>query len=492
MLTFSKVGGKVTGYDYDLLVIGSGPGGQKAAIQAGKLGKQVALIDLNPCVGGVCLHDGTIPSKSFREAILHLTGYRVRERYGRAYRVKQNIVMSDLVGWSEGIIHDIEQTLRAQLLRNDVELICGFGNFVDKHHVRIRNNKKEEIVSAHKIVLATGTSARRPDGFDFDDQVILDSNGILHMEQIPRSMTVVGGGVIGCEYGSMFATLGTKVTIVEARPEILGFVDRELGEAFSFHLREQRASLLCNEKVVGCKRSPDGRAVTYLESGKRIVSDVLLVSAGRVGNVDKLALDKVGLTADGRGVIEVNQHYQTKVKNIYAVGDLAGYPALASTSMEQGRMAALHAFSIDDPSPEQPFPFGIFSIPEISMVGKTEQQLSQEKVPYETGICRFDEVERGKILGVSKGMLKILFNRHDLEILGIHILGEGAIEMIHIGQSIMAMHGKLSHLVHMIFNYPTLAQAYKIAALDGMNKIIAVQGLPADEVILNGSKRKNG
>ncbi|RMG44678.1 MAG: Si-specific NAD(P)(+) transhydrogenase [Candidatus Dadabacteria bacterium] len=476
-------------YEYDLVVIGSGPGGQRAAIQAGKLGKRVLLVDLNPQVGGVCLHDGTIPSKSFREAILHLTGYRLRERYGKAYRIKHKIVMEDLLAWSEGIVHEIEQTLRSQLLRNNVEIMCGHGMLLNEHSVKILHRNMEETVTAEFIVLATGTRPRHPEGFDFDNEVVLDSNGILYMDHLPQTLTIVGGGVIGSEYGSMFATLGLKVTIVEARDEILGFVDQEMIDALSFYLRQQRATILTKEKVIRCTKSKDGRAITYLESGKRIVSDVLLVSAGRVGNTDNLGLENVGLKADQRGLLKVNEHYQTDVPNIYAVGDIIGHPALASTAMEQGRSAMLHAFNIDEEHGDGIFPFGIFTIPEIAMVGKTEQQLSEEKVPYDTGICRFEELERGRILGATRGMLKIIFERHTRKLLGVHIMGEGAVELIHIGQCVMSSGGKLDDLVHMIFNYPALSQAYKIAALDGMNKVIAVRDLPSDEEILNGAEK---
>ncbi|MCB0331658.1 MAG: Si-specific NAD(P)(+) transhydrogenase [Bdellovibrionales bacterium] len=469
-------------YEYDLLVIGSGPGGQKAAVQAAKLGKRVGLIDLNPTLGGVCLHDGTIPSKSFREAILHLTGYRVRERFGKAYRVKQNILMEDLSLWSSGIIAEIEQTLRAQMQRNHVQLIAGFGSFVDSHRIRVSHRNKSETLSADKIVIATGTSPRRPEGFIFDDEVILDSNGVLYMENIPQSLAIVGGGVIGCEYGSMFAALGCKVTIIEAQPRILGFLDREIVETLSFHLREHRVQIRTSEKVVRCQRSSDGRAIIYLESGKRLVSDKLLVSAGRVGNTEKLGLERIGIKVDERDLISVNDSFQTAAPNVYAVGDVIGFPALASTAMEQGRLAVLSAFGIEENVPPQPFSYGIFTIPEIAAIGKTEEQLSADRVPYEIGTARFEEVERGMILGISKGGLKLLFHRETRKILGIHIIGEGAIEMIHIGQCVIAMDGTLSNLVHMIFNYPTLSQAYKIAALDGINKLMAMQGIEPDEI----------
>ncbi len=466
--------------EYDLVVIGSGPGGQKAAIQAGKLGKKTAIIDANPRVGGICLHDGTIPSKSFKEAILHLSGYRERSHYGKAYRVKHDVEMKDLIGRCSGIIDDIEQTIRSQLQRNNVDIYQGKGSFVDSHHVKVKRGSQEHVLSTKNIVIAVGTRPWRPPGFEFDGEVILDSDQILHLQRLPRTLSVVGGGVIGCEYGSMFSALGLKVTIVEARNEILGFVDRELVDSLVYRLRDQRASIITNDKVVQCARSPDGRAVTYLESGKRIVTDCLLVSAGRVGNIEGLNLEAVGITPAPRGGIKVNEHYQTTVPHIYAIGDVIGFPALASTSLEQGRRAACHMFGLHDRGFDLPLPYGVYTIPEIGMVGKTEAELSKEKVPYEVGLSRFGEVERGKIIGDNTGVLKILFHRGTLQLLGVHIIGDCASELVHIGQTVMGFQGGIDYLAHAVFNYPTLAQAYKTAALDGMNKVIATEGLPDD------------
>jgi NAD(P) transhydrogenase len=469
---------------YDLVVIGSGPGGQKAAIQAAKLRKKVAVVDANPFVGGVCLHDGTIPSKSFREAIIHLSGYKERSHYGRAYRVKHNVEMSDLTHRSSGIVTDCEQTIRSQLLRNSIDIITGFGSIKDPNTIRVVNGNREDILFTDYVVIATGTRPWHPPGFDFDHKVILDSDSVLHMESIPRSLSVVGGGVIGCEYGSMFAALGIKVTILEAREEILNFVDKELVDSFVYKLREQKTQIIVNDKVVRCQRSPDGRAITYLESGKRVVTQALLVSAGRIGNIEGLNLENIGVDHDDRGRIIVNDHFQTSIENIYAVGDVIGYPALASTSQEQGRRASMHAFELSDRGMGIPVPYGIYTIPEISMVGKTEKELSEERIPYEIGIGRFSEVERGKIIGDDSGVLKILFHRGSLQVLGVHIIGEGASELIHIGQTVMGFQGGIDYLAHAVFNYPTLAGSYKIAALDGMNKIIATHGLPDDVPVI--------
>ncbi len=467
-------------FDFDMIIIGSGPGGQKAAIQASKLGFRACVIEANPEVGGVCLQDGTIPSKSFREAILHLSGYRERSHYGQAYRVKQNICMGDLTSRCEGITTTIEQTIRSQLTRNGVEIVHGFGSLVSPNEVRVRNGKKEQIISGEFIVIATGTRPYRPETFDFDGKIILDSDSILRLEEIPRSMSVVGGGVIGCEYGSMFAALGVKVTIVEARSSLLGFVDKELVDTLSYKLREQKVSIILSDKVVCCKKSPDNRAVTYLESGKRVVTDVLLISAGRAGCIEGLGLDNVGIIASDRGIIKTNDRHQTSIPNIYAVGDIAGAPALASTAIEQGRRSACHAFGIPEHSQTLPTPYGIYTIPEIGMVGKTEGELSEAKVPYETGIARFSEIERGRIIGEDSGVLKLLFDRSTLRLLGVHAIGESAAELIHIGQMVMGLDGGIDHLARSVFNYPTLSQAFKTAALDGLNKVIATAGLPDD------------
>jgi NAD(P) transhydrogenase len=468
-------------FNYDMVIIGSGPGGQKAAIQSAKLGKRTAIVDFKLQMGGTCLHDGTIPSKSFREAILHLSGYRERSHYGDAYRVKQNVLMEDLTSRCSSIVQDIEQTIRSQLIRNNIECITGFGSLIDPHHVKVRNGNTEHVLNTKHVVIATGTRPWHPSTFNFDGEVILDSDTVLHLKKLPKSLSIVGGGVIGCEYGSMFSALGIKVTIVEAQPQILGFVDQELVESLTYSLRQQKATIINNDKVVRCGRSPDGRAVTYLESGKRVVTDVLLVSAGRIGNVEGLNLEAVGIKSDDRGRITVNEHYQTTCPSVYAVGDVVGFPALASTSLEQGRRASCHAFGLRDKGFELPLPYGVYTIPEIGMIGKTEQQLSKEKVPYETGIARFHEVERGKIIGEDTGVLKLLFHRGTLQLLGVHIIGEGASELVHVGQAVMAFQGGIDYLAQAVFNYPTLSQSYKTAALDGLNKVIAAQGLPDDD-----------
>lgn len=467
--------------EYDLVVIGSGPGGQRAAIQALKLGKRVAIVDANPMVGGNCLHDGTIPSKSFREAIFYLSGWRQRSHYGKAYRVKERVEMLDLTERTSAIERDLEQTTRSQIQRNKGKIITGFASFVDPHRILVKNKATDQILVTEKVVIATGTRPRHPEGFEFDGKIILDSDQILRLDKIPNSLTVVGGGVIGCEYGSMFSALGVKVNILEQNDRILGFVDEELVDTLVHTLRQHKAAIVTGDKVLACTTSPDGRAVTYMESGRRIVSDRLLVSAGRVPNVEGLNIEKLGIEQGKRGHIEVNKHYQTNIESVYAVGDVIGFPGLASTALEQGRRAACHAFGINDQASELPLPYGIYAIPEIAMVGQTEKQLVDERIPYEFGIARFNELERGKIIGDDTGLLKLLFHRNTLEILGIHIIGEAATELIHVGQAVMSFKGGIDYFANTVFNYPTLGQAYKTAALDGINKVIATQDLP-DEV----------
>ncbi|MBP9839207.1 MAG: FAD-dependent oxidoreductase, partial [Proteobacteria bacterium] len=334
------------------------------------------------------------------------------------------------------------------------------------------------ILHFDKAIIAVGTRPWRPSTFEFGNGIILDSDDILRMKRIPNSLTVVGGGVIGCEYGSMFSALGVKVTIVEQRGNILGFLDTELIDSLVYNLRKQKTCVITGDKVISCIASPDGRAVTYMESGRRLVSEKLLVSAGRVGNTESLGLENIGIEISERGLIQVNPHFQTTQSHIYAVGDVVGAPALASTGMEQGRRAACHAFELNDNSKNLPLPYGIYSIPEIATVGATEAELRATKTPYEYGVARFNELERGKIIGDNIGLLKILFHRSTLQLLGVHIIGEGATELIHVGQAVLGFGGGIDYFVNAVFNYPTLAQAYKTAALDGWNKIIATEGLP--------------
>jgi len=461
------------GFDYDLIVIGSGPAGQRAAIQAAKKRKRVAIVDKREVVGGVCVNTGTIPSKSFKEAVLFLSGYRQRNIYGQGYRVKSDITMSDLTLRCQRIMATEIEVIKAQLTRNHVDVIHGHAVFTDPHTIEVTSTQGAVKRSASNFIIAVGAKPHRPAGIEFDGRTIFDSDDILAMQQLPRRMVVVGGGVIGTEYASMFAALGVHVTIVDQRKRLLGFVDEEIIECLQYNLRSMGVTLRLGEEVKSCYTREDGQVITELVSGKVIISDVILFSAGRQSATDDLGLDRVGLKCDERGRLNVNDHFRTEVPHIYAAGDVIGFPALASTSGLQGRMASLHAMGIDEEIVKVPLPFGIYSIPEISYVGRNEQELTEEQIPYDTGIARYREIARGLILGDENGMLKILFHRETREVLGVHIIGESATELVHIGQAVIALHGKLDYLKDAVFNYPTLAECYKVAAYDGYNKLRA-------------------
>ncbi|MGH3879379.1 MAG: Si-specific NAD(P)(+) transhydrogenase [Actinophytocola sp.] len=457
--------------DYDVLVLGSGPGGQKAAIASAKLGAKVALVERRNMIGGVCINTGTIPSKTLREAVLYLTGMSQRELYGQSYRVKDEITIGDLTARTSHVVGREVDVIRSQLTRNGVTILPGMGRFIDPHTVQVSDGSgQERSVTADKIVIATGTTPARPSSVDFDAQTIIDSDGILGLEKIPRSMIVVGAGVIGIEYASMFAALGTKVTVIEQRMRMLEFCDTEVVEALKYHLRDLAVTFRFGETVSAVEKRKNG-TVAVLESGKKIPADTVMYSAGRQGMTEFLDLPKAGLAADKRGRIKVDSLFRTEVEHIYAVGDVIGFPALAATSMEQGRLAAHHA--CDEPAHEmhQLQPIGIYSIPEISYIGRTEDELTEQRVPFEVGVSRYRELARGQIIGDSYGVLKLLVSPEDRSLLGVHVFGTGATELVHIGQAVMGCGGTVDYLVDTVFNYPTLAESYKVAALDATNKI---------------------
>jgi len=466
-------------YDFDLLVIGSGPGGQKAAIAGAKLGRHVAIVERRNMVGGVCINTGTIPSKTLREAVLYVTGLSQREFYGQSYRLKDEVTVGDLTARTQHVIGREIDVIRSQLTRNHVQMLAGTARFGDPHTVIVSaEDGTERKVTADKVVIAVGTRPARPSSVEFDGRTILDSDQILLIDRLPASMVVVGAGVIGIEYASMFAALGTKVTVVERRERMLDFCDLEIVEALKYQLRDLAVTFRFRETVSRVERhgAPErGGALTILESGKRIPSDTVMYSAGRQGVTDILDLEKAGLEADDRGRIPVDPYYRTKVEHIYAVGDVIGFPALAATSMEQGRRAAYHACgeTIEGELTHLQ-PIGIYSIPEISYVGLTEDELTEQSVPFEVGISRYRELARGQILGDSYGMLKLLVHAENRTLLGVHVFGTGATELVHIGQTVMGCGGTIDYLVDAVFNYPTLAESYKVGALDAMNKMRAV------------------
>ncbi len=463
-------------FEYDLVVIGSGPAGQRAAIQAAKLNKRAAIVERKAVVGGVCINTGTIPSKTLREAVLHLSGYREKELYGASYTVKQNITMDDLLFRTDHVVrHEIDVT-RHQLMRNHVEVFAAEASFVDPHSIRLNyvDGRGQRDVTAAHMVIATGTTATKDEHIPFDGQSIFISDDILKLDRLPRTLTVVGAGVIGCEYASIFAALGVRVTLIDKRRRLLPFVDAELIDALAYHLRNHRVTLRLGEEVSAIEPIEDEhgpRVKIHLASGKQIVTERALHSIGRTGATHELNLSAAGLSPDARGRLKVNVNYQTEAPHIYAVGDVIGFPSLASTSMEQGRLATCHAFGVEAKSVPELFPYGIYTIPEISTVGRNEEELTEQGIPYEIGKAQYKEIARGQIIGDSTGLLKLIFHLDTRELLGVHIIGEGASELVHIGQAVMAFNGTVDYFVNTVFNYPTLAECYKTAAFDGINRL---------------------
>lgn len=456
---------------YDLIVIGSGPAGQKAAIQAAKIHKKVAIVERGQEIGGVAVHTGTIPSKTLREAVMYLSGYDQRGLYGKAYRLKEEMTMDDLMQRVAITINQEVQVMSHQLHRNGVTVLEGTASFIDANHIRVESRDGKVVeYKTEKVMLATGTRPRRPDDVPFDGEVIVDSDEILNLKKLPRTLTVVGAGVIGVEYASIFSAMDIKVTLVDARNSMMRFMDREITDELTHMLRERGAVIRLGESIENVVRK-NNEAVITLKSGKKFSSDLVLFAAGRMGCTTSLNLSGAGLEADEQHRVKVNEYYQTDVDNIYAAGDLIGFPSLASTSMEQGRLAARHAFGLPLSSQPELFPFGVYAVPEMSMVGKTEEELTEQKIPYEVGIARLKETGRGHIMGLQEGMLKLIFNLEDKKLLGVHVLGEDATELVHIGQAVIALGGGLDFFMENVFNYPTLAEAYKIAALDACNRM---------------------
>ncbi|MBL0920882.1 MAG: Si-specific NAD(P)(+) transhydrogenase [Phycisphaerales bacterium] len=474
---------------FDLCVIGSGPAGQKAAIQAAKLGKKVCVVEKKSVVGGAAINTGTIPSKSLREAILHMVSGRRLGPYTDPYSgvgegggpAGRDSRIQDLITWCSRVISaEVEVATRA-LLNNEIALLRGRATFEDAKTVRVEDEGgRTEILSADHFVVAVGTTPARPSFVPFDGVNVVDSDALLKMPRLPRSIIVVGGGVIGTEYASMLQALGVRTTLIEGKTRLLDFLDSEISEALQYHLRQAGMTLRMGEKVVkievidtpeGARSSDDKMAQATLESGKTLVADCLLFCIGRQGATEGLNLEKAGLHADDRGRIQVNERYQTDVAHIYAAGDVIGFPALASTSMEQGRVAACHMFGERVESVPNLFPYGIYAIPEISMVGWTEDQLTKEGIPFEAGIAQYKEIARSQLMGDETGMLKILIHTESRVILGVHVIGAGATELIHIGQAVMAFKGTVDYFINAVFNYPTLAECYKVAAFNGANKL---------------------
>jgi NAD(P) transhydrogenase len=458
---------------YDLIVIGSGPAGRRAAIQAAKLGRSVLVVENRLRVGGVSVHTGTIPSKTLRETVLNLSGWRERGFYGLSYRVKKDIEGKDLGARLHMTLdHEIE-VLEHQFARNGVRTFAGLARFADPHRIAVRSETGEEAAfEGDKFVIAVGTAPFRPQAIPFNDTNVFDSDNMASEPRVPRSLTVVGAGVIGIEYATIFSALDVPVTIIEPRQQFLDFIDREIIEEFVHDLRKRGVQLRLGARVDSVELDEQGWAVSLLSDGRRVRTEMLLYCAGRSGATANLGLDACGLVTDERGRLAVNPAtFQTSVPHIYAAGDVIGFPSLASTSMEQGRIAACHAFGAAMPPAPEYFPYGIYAVPEISTVGLSEEQAREKGIAYEVGVARFRETSRGHIMGLQTGMMKMLFRLEDRKLLGVHILGEGATELIHIGQAVLNLGGTLDYFVENAFNYPTLAEAYKIAALDAFNRM---------------------
>lgn len=457
---------------YDLIVIGSGPAGRRGAIQAAKFGHSVLVVEKGRRVGGVSVHTGTIPSKTLRETVLNLTGWRERGFYGRAYRVKKDLDAKDLLlRLHKTLDHEVD-VLEHQFARNGVQTLQGDGRFLDAHRIEVRTSPDEcKVVEGERILVAVGSRPYRPAGVPFDGVSVFDSDDIVDLPRLPRSLTVIGAGVIGVEYATIFSALDVAVTLIESRASMLDFIDRELVADFTHQLRDRGITIRLGTKVDRIDLR-DGWPVVVLDGGRQVRSEMLLYAAGRMGDTGSLNLEACGLATDDRGRIAVDpKSFQTSVPHIYAAGDVIGFPSLASTSMEQGRIASCHAFNTPAPPAPEFYPYGIYAVPEISTVGMSEEEVRQRGIPFECGLARFRETSRGHIMGIEHGMMKMLFSIKTRRLLGVHIVGEGATELIHIGQAVLNLKGTLEYFIENTFNYPTLAEAYKIAALDAWNRM---------------------
>lgn len=455
---------------FDLIVIGSGPAGQKGAIAAAKTGKKVAVIDRISMVGGVSLHRGTIPSKTLREVIIYLSGIRQRSFYGEDYAVKQDISINDLAIRVQQVELREMAVIYDQLYRNGIQLIYGMARFINQYTVEVENQDGKQLLEGKHFLIACGTRPAEHAEIPFDGESILNADQILDLPRLPNEMIIVGAGVIGLEYGSMFSAMGVKVTFIDRGSEVLPFIDREIMELLLAHL-EKRGATFRMSQTVGKVEKQGNKVKVVLNHGEELYADTLLHAIGRQANSDTLNLEVLKIETDHNGRIAVNDDFQTVVPHIYAAGDVVGFPALAATSMEQGRLAACRMFGAQASYQPGLLPYGIYAIPEISMIGKTEHELQAENIPYEYGKSNFVELARGGIMGVDTGMLKLLFHPETHKVLGVHIIGESATELIHIGQAVMAFDGTVEYFRDTVFNYPTLAEAYKVAALDGLNRL---------------------
>ena len=459
---------------YDVIVIGTGPGGEGAAMGLSKQGKTVAVIERNRDVGGGCTHYSTIPSKALRHSVSRLVEF-TKSGFNLERELGSKVTFQSILGHTERVIKDQVKLRQGFYDRNNCPIYNGSASFVDANTIKVVNNNNEvEYLGAKQIIIATGSRPYRPADVNFSSSRVYDSDTILTLAHQPRSIIVYGAGVIGCEYASIFRGLGLRVDLVNTRDRLLSFLDTEVTDSLSYHFWNSGVVMRNSESYAKIEETEDG-VVMHLESGKKMRADCLLFANGRTGNTDSLNLEAIGLTADSRGQLKVNKHYQTCVENIYAVGDVIGYPSLASAAYDQGRIAAKAMISGNNEGELiRDIPTGIYTIPEISSVGKTEQELTEQRVPYEVGRAQFKHLARAQIGGVDIGFLKLLFHRETKKLLGIHCFGERSSEIIHIGQAIMEQKGEgnnIEYFVNTTFNYPTMAEAYRVAALNGLNRL---------------------
>ncbi|MDK2971793.1 MAG: transhydrogenase [Candidatus Sumerlaeota bacterium] len=489
-------------YQFDLLVIGSGPAGQKAAISAAKRGAQVGLVERDPMAGGVCLNTGTVPSKSLREAVLYLTGYRQRGYYGSGYRLKEKIKSGDLILRTNHVIQLERDVINEDIEANNVARIVGTARITGPHEATVQYGGMESSYTAANLLVCVGTKPRRPADVPFDCFNVIDSDGLYmngnELVPLPDSMIVLGAGVIGIEYACMFAALDIPVTLIDPRPNPLSFVDEDIARILYDSMETAGVELVFGTsytkiEVAGETDGPEARVRVATESGRLYEADMLLFALGRVPATDDLGLAEAGVELDKRGYVKVDSHFRSSVPSIYAAGDVIGFPSLASTSAEQGRIAALHVMGDSREWQVELLPYGIYTIPEISMVGKTEEQLKKEGIGYFTGTALWRDTARGKIVGDLSGALKLLFRTDDQKLAGVHIIGEGATELVHIGQAVMAFGGGPDYFIRSVFNYPTLAEAYKKAAQNAMNRMAgrAHHTAPLSQQVLHGDLHEN-
>jgi NAD(P) transhydrogenase len=457
---------------FDLIVIGSGPAGEKGAAQAAYFGKHVALIERRAELGGAGVNTGTVPSKTLRESALYFSGLRQRGLYGIDYSLRGGLTVQGFMHRKDAVVSAERVKIAANLAAHKIELIPGTGRFEDPHTINVVDQYgAPRMLRGEVILIATGSKPHRPPEIPFDDTSIFDSDSILAMGHMPKSMIVVGGGVIGCEYASIFTAMDVAITLVDGRERLLPFLDAEISELLRARLANLWVTILFNERPKATKRTTDGVLMT-LSSGQVVKAETALFAAGRRGVVEGLGLEKAGLGINQRGNIDVNDQYQTGVPHIYAAGDVIGFPALASTSMEQGRVAMCHAFGF--PYKQRlasQLPMGIYTIPEISAVGETEESCREKKIEYEVGRAKYANNARGQIIGDLSGILKLIFRRDNKQLLGVQILGESATELIHLGMAVLEAGGTIDTFIELVFNYPTLSEMYKYAAYDGLGNL---------------------